>query len=254
MAYIILVENDGTLYGSCKTKIMQKEKLFNKLWFLVPPHYNGYDMSQCTVTMRYLLPISREFVTETLTLSDEKYEEYLKYVLPVDTNLTKEHGNIELNLTFTMLDVDDNGNIIQRVRKTDNHLLNITPIPNWDSFIPDSSLSALDQRILKQDAQIRALADLAYLLNDNQVDNLVYDSKEDVLHLSANGVRVGNKVSVKEMIEDGIPVVDMDSNDSNTKPEGGCNCGCEHEDNVVEFGDLEDNIVEKLEDDNVVEF
>lgn len=254
MAYIILVENDGTLYGSCKTKIMQKEKLFNKLWFLVPPHYNGYDMSQCTVTMRYLLPISREFVTETLTLSDEKYEEYLKYVLPVDTNLTKEHGNIELNLTFTMLDVDDNGNIIQRVRKTDNHLLNITPIPNWDSVIPDSSLSALDQRILKQDAQIRALADLAYLLNDNQVDNLVYDSKEDVLHLSANGVRVGNKVSVKEMIEDGIPVVDMDSNDSNTKPEGGCNCGCEHEDNVVEFGDLEDNIVEKLEDDNVVEF
>jgi hypothetical protein len=254
MAYIILVENDGTLYGSCKTKIMQKEKLFNKLWFLVPPHYNGYDMSQCTVTMRYLLPISREFVTETLTLSDEKYEEYLKYVLPVDTNLTKEHGNIELNLTFTMLDVDDNGNIIQRVRKTDNHLLNITPIPNWDSVIPDSSLSALDQRILKQDAQIRALADLAYLLNDNQVDNLVYDSKEDVLHLSANGVRVGNKVSVKDMIDDGIPVVDLDSNDSNSKPEGDCDCGCEHEDNVVEFGDLEDSIVEKLEDDNVVEF
>lgn len=254
MAYVILVENDNTLYGSCKTKIMQREKLFNKLWFLVPPHYNGYDMSQCTVTMRYLLPISREFVTETLVLSDEKYEEHLKYILPIDTNFTKECGNIELNLTFTMLDVDDNGNAIQRVRKTDNYLLNITPLPNWDSVIPDSSLSALDQRILKQDAQIKALADLAYLLNDNQVDNLVYDSKEDVLHLSANGVRVGNKVSVKEMIEDGIPVVDMDSNDSNSKPEdeGDCDCGCEHEDNVVEFGDSD--IVEQLNDDNVVEF
>ena len=115
MAYIILVENDGSLYGSHKTKIMQREKLFNKLWFLVPPHYNGHDMSQCTVTMRYLLPISREFVTETLVLSDEKYEEYLKYVLPIDTNFTKEHGNIELNLTFTKLDVDDEGNIVQRV-------------------------------------------------------------------------------------------------------------------------------------------
>jgi hypothetical protein len=255
MAYIILVENDGTLYGSCKTKIMQREKLFNKLWFLAPPHYNGHDMSQCTVTMRYLLPISKEFVTETLTLSDDKYKEYLKYVLPIDTNLTKEHGNIELNLTFTKLDVDNNGNVVQRVRKTDNYLLNVTPLPNWDSVIPDSSLSALDQRILKQDAQIRALADLANLLNDNQVDNLVYDSKEDTLQLSAKGVGVGAKVSVKDMMDDGIPVVDLDSNDdssSNTKPGSGCDCGCEHEDNVVEFGGSD--IVEKLEDDNVVEF
>ena len=252
MAYIILVENDGSLYGSHKTKIMQREKLFNKLWFLVPPHYNGHDMSQCTVTMRYLLPISREFVTETLVLSDEKYEEYLKYVLPIDTNFTKEHGNIELNLTFTKLDVDDEGNIVQRVRKTDNYLLNVIPLPNWDSVIPDSALSALDQRIIMQTAQIQALTDLAGVLNERQVDNLVYDSKEDTLQLSAKGVRVGNKVSVKEIMDDGIPVVDLDSNNSNTKPESGCGCGCEHEDNVIEFGDSD--IVEKLEDDNVVEF
>lgn len=251
MAYIILVENDGTLYGSCKTKIMQREKLFNKLWFLVPPHYNGYDMSQCTVTMRYLLPISREFVTETLVLSDEKYEEYLKYILPIDTNFTKECGNIELNLTFTMLDTDDNGKVIQRVRKTDNYLLPVTPLPDWDSVIPDSALSALDQRIIMQTAQIKALTDLAGVLNERQVDNLVYDENSDSLHLSAKGVRVGNKVSVKDMIDDGIPVVDLDS-DSNTKPEDDCDCGCEHEDNVVEFGDSD--IIEKLEDDNVVEF
>ena len=66
MPYVILVENDNSLYGSCKCKIMQREKLFNKLCFLVAPYYNGYDMSKCTVTMRYMLPISREFVTETL--------------------------------------------------------------------------------------------------------------------------------------------------------------------------------------------
>ena len=103
-----------------------------------------------------------------------------------------------------------------------------------------------------QTAQIQALTDLAGVLNERQVDNLVYDSKEDTLQLSAKGVRVGNKVSVKEIMDDGIPVVDLDSNNSNTKPESGCGCGCEHEDNVIEFGDSD--IVEKLEDDNVVEF
>lgn len=255
MPYTILVCDDGSLYGSRKRKIMQREKLFNKLWFLVPPCYNGYDMSQCTLTMRYLLPISREFKTETLVLSEERYEEYLKYVLPVDTCFTKEWGNIELNLTFTMLDVDNDGNIVQRVRKTDNHILTITRLPDWDSIVPDSALSALDQRILKQDAQIMALKDLANALDNNQVDNLVYDDKNETLQLSAKGIGVGNKVSVRDMLDDGIPVVDLDSEsgdsgENNTDHNNGCNCGCE--DNVVEFGDA--MATKPDEEDNVVEF
>lgn len=237
--YTIIVGDDNSLYGSCKTRIMQKEKLFNKIWILVAPHYNGYDMSQCTVTMRYLLPISKKFITETLTLSEERYEDYLKYILPIDTNLSKEWGDIELNLTFTMLDVDDDGNIIQRVRKTDNHKLHITQLPEWDKFIPDESLAALDQRIMVQSAQIEALKELANTINDKQVDNLVYDDKEETLHLSAKGNIVGDKVSVRDMLDEGIPVVDLNSGSSSgteNKPdveEDSNNCGCEND--VVEF-------------------
>lgn len=231
--YVILVENDNSLYGSCKSKIMQREKLFNKLCFLVAPYYNGYDMSQCTVTMRYLLPISREFVTETLVLSEDKYKEYLKYVLPIDTNLSKECGDIELNLTFTMVDSDDNGNVVQRVRKTDSYFLNISQIPDWDSLVPDSALSALDQRILKQDAQIKALADLANVLdgNVNIVDNLVYDDVNSTLQLYANGMGVGDKVSVKDMLDEGAPVIDFNSKHED-KPNDNNNS---IETNVVEF-------------------
>lgn len=244
MPYTIIVCDDGTLYGSHKIKIMQREKLFNKLWILVPPCYNGYDMSQCTVVMRYLLPISKEFKTETLILSDEKYEEYLKYVLPIDTNLSKEFGDIELNLTFIMLDVDEKGNVVQRVRKTENHILTITPIPNWDSVIPDSALQELDQRIIAQSAQIQMLADIAGALNNNQVDNLVYNPADETLHLSANGNIVGNKVFVKEMLDGGIPVVDLNSGsgsdddidtDADTDYDNGCDCGCEDNVGVVEF-------------------
>lgn len=234
--YTIIVNDDNSLYGSCKERIMQREKLFNKLWILVPQYYNGYDMSQCTVLMRYLLPISKEFRTETLVLSDEKYEEYLKYVLPIDTDLSKEFGDIELNLTFTMLDIDNNDNIIQRVRKTENHILHITKLPDWDSVIPDNVLSALDQRILKQDAQIKALTDLANIIDSNQIDNLVYDAKEDILQLYAKGIGVGNKVSIKEMLEDGTPVVDLDStSDDNPGADDDNKQSCQCDDDVVEF-------------------
>ena len=233
MPYTILVCDDNSLYGSQKTKIMQKEKLVNKLWILVPPCYNGYEMSQFEVTMRYILPISKEFITETLVLAEDKYEEYLKYVLPVDTKLSKEYGDIELNLTFTMVDVDDNGNMVQRVRKTDSHLLHITQIPNWDALIPDSSLAAIDQRIIKTQAQIKELEQLANALdgNVNIVDNLVYDDADSTLQLSANGVGVGDKVSVKDMLDEGSPVVDLNST-SEDKPNDDDEST---ESNVVEF-------------------
>lgn len=231
--YVIIVGDDNSLYGSCKERIMQKEKMFNKLCFLVPPHYKGYDMSQCTVTMRYLLPISKNFITETLVLADEKYEEYLKYTLPIDTNFTKEWGEVQLNLTFTMVDVDDNGNFVQRVRKTDNYFLKITELPDWDKFVPDSALEALDQRILKQDAQIKALTELAGAFEGNIdiVDNLVYDDINSTLQLSSKGVGVGDKVSVKDMLDEGAPVVDFNSKSEN-KPNDDNNS---IKDNVVEF-------------------
>lgn len=243
MEYVIIAENDNSLYGSQKCRIMQREKLFNKLYFLVAPDYNGYDMSQCTVTMRYLLPISKEFKTETLVLSEEKYKCYLKYILPIDTNLTKEWGDIELNLTFIMVDVDDDGNVVQRVRKTDNHILHITKLPDWDSVVPDSALSAIDQRIIAQSAQIKALEELASVLDDNKVDNLVYNPNSETLQLSAKGTPVGNKVSVRDMLDDGTPVVDLDSDSgtsdgSDSENNNGCNCGCNCEENVVEFDDI----------------
>lgn len=233
MAYIIIVEDDSSLYGSHKIKIMQREKLFNKIWFLAPQYYNGFDMSQCTVTIRYLLPISKEFKTETLVLSDERYkDDYLKYVLPVDTNLSKEFGDIELNLTFTMLDVDDNGNIVQRVRKTDNHRLHITQLPDWDSVIPDSSLEALDQRILKLDAQMRAIEEMNQIVADSKADNIKYDENTNELQLLSGNTVIGDKVTIKTgsaSLDDGVPVVDFNSASS------GSSAGEDGETNVVLF-------------------
>lgn len=230
MPYVIIVNNDNTLYGSQKRKIMQREKLFNEMWFLVPQYYNGFDMAKCTVTMRYLTPVSKEFRTETLVLSQEMYKDCLKYVLPVDTALTKEFGELELNLTFTMLSTDDYGGIVQHVRKTGNHVLNITRLPDWDSIVPDNALSALDQRILKQDAQIEALKDLANVIESNKADNIVYDKIKETLQLSSNGVKIGDKVSVKDMLSGGFPIVDLNSIDSS-----GSDTMEPEDDSVVEF-------------------
>lgn len=232
--YTILVNSDNTLYGSHKERIMKGSKLVDELVFIVEPTYKGIDMTSASVVLEFVLPISREYKTEYLTLSDEKYNDcFLQYKLPFDTNLTKEAGSIEVQLTFVYADMDTNGKIVQRVRKTSSTTIDIVPIEAWSDLIPDSALSALDQRILMQDAQIRALADLANVLDGNAaiVDDLVYDEKDDTLQLSAKGVGVGSKVSVKEMLDDGSPVVDLNSQSEDESDDNNDS----EENNVVEF-------------------
>lgn len=253
MAYTILVNEDNTLYGSKKERIMQRSKLVDNLVFIVDPIYKGNDMTNASVVLEFVLPVSREYKTINLVLDDERYNDcFLQYKLPFDVGLTAQAGSLELQLTFVYVEMTPNGVGIQRVRKTSSTTIEIIPITAWSDIIPDSALSALDQRLIKLDASMRAMNDYMNVIDNNQVDNLVYDNKNETLQLSAKGVGVGNKVSVRDMLDDGIPVINLDSEtgDSDKDDNDGCDCGCE--DNVVEFGDVA--TVTPNDDNNVVEF
>lgn len=247
--YVILVNDDNTLYCSNKETIMQRSSLVDNLCFLVNPMYKEYDMSDCTVLLEYLLPVSKKYCTEILTLADEGYEEYLKYVLPFDTKLTSEAGSIEVQLTFAKASLDEEGNGLQQVRKTSTAKINIVPIAAWSDIIPDSALSALDQRILKIDAQLKALNDTADTLGNNMVDNIKYDDVEDTLQLTSKGNGIGDKISVKDMMEDGVPVVDFNSSSGGDNPDK----PSDDDDDVVEFDDVKEPD-KPVVDDDIVNF
>lgn len=210
MAYVILVNEDNTLTASRKERIMQRSKLFNNLWFLAEPTYNGYDMSACTVVMEYILPISKKYHSEILELSEDGYYEYLKYVVPIDSKLTTEIGEVELQLTFIYSDLDENGESIQRVRKTSTAKLNIIPISAWSDVIPDTALGALDQRIIKIDAQIKELLSLGEAYDAAKADNIAYDADKQTLQLLSGENKIGDEVSLDvDGSVDGTPVVDF---------------------------------------------
>lgn len=259
MAYTFLLESDNSLTASRREVIMQRSRLVDDIWILVNPEYKLNDITLFSVTMEYILPVSREYHTLELVQDEEGYEEYLKYVVPIGTNFSSEAGDVEFQLSFVYVGLDADGNGIQKVRKTKVGKLHITPISAWSDIIPDSALSALDQRIIKTQAQINELGYYAEVISENQVDNLKYDDEAETLQLMAGGKTVGEAVNVRDMVDDGIPVIEFDgtpgsgSNNNNTDHEDGCGCGCE--DNVVEFGDEESTTPSEEEDDsNVVEF
>ena len=242
--YTILVNPDNTLYGSQKSRVMQRSKLVDNLRFIVEPTYNDIDMTTATVMLEYVLPVSRKYKAVLLVLDDERYNGcYLQYKLPFDTDLTSEAGSLELQLTFAYVEMNYNGVGIQRVRKTSSTTIEIIPITAWSDIVPDDALLSLDDRLIKIDAQMRAMNDYLDVIDSNKVDNLVYDNANETLQLSSKGVGIGNKVSVRDMLDDGTPVVDLDSDSgtsdgSDSENNNGCNCGCDCEENVVEFDDI----------------
>lgn len=203
--YVILVNSDNELTATKKERIMQRSKLLDTLWFLAEPTYKGYDMSLCTVVLEYILPVSRKYESEILELSDDCYEEYLKYTLPFDTNLTSEAGKIEMQLTFIYSDMDENGKSIQRVRKTSTCFVEILPISAWSDIVPDGALSAIDQRIIKLDTQLKEMADLGNAIIDTKADNIKYNKETSVLQLLSGAKEIGDAVVISHDGDDQNP-------------------------------------------------
>ena len=230
-AYIILVNNDNSMTITQKKRIIQRSKMVDGLWFLVDPEYNGYNMKDFTVVLEYLSPVSRKYRTEFLTNDDAGYNGYFKYTLPFDTNLTAEAGSVEILLTFLLTELNENGKSVQRVRKISGTTIEVIPISAWSDIIPDCALSALDQRIIKMDAQIKALNETSAVMIDSKADNITYDESTNAIQLKAGDKLIGDRVIISNvgLDEDGLPVVDFTN--STTKPD-------DEEDNsndIVEF-------------------
>ena len=193
---------------SVRERIMQRSKLVDNLHFLVKPKYKEMDMSKFTVLLEYVLPVSKEYRSDILVKSPDLYKRHLEYKLPFDTVLTREAGEIELQLSFTYVEMNADGTMTQYVRKISPTTISIIPIAAWSDLIPDDALSSIDQRLIKTDAMLQELADLADTLNQSKADNLTLE--DDVLQLTSEGEKIGDPVTLSTF---GVPA----ENDGNIK-------------------------------------
>lgn len=194
--YTILVTENNELSTSIRERIMQRSKLVDNLHFLVDPTYKNVDMSDWTVLMEYLLPVSREYKTEILVKSPELYKNKLEYTVPFDTNLTREAGKVEVQLTFIKVELDADGVATQRVRKTSPTTITIVPIAAWSDIIADNALTALDQRLIQAEAIINAASEMTNYLNETKADNITLNKDEKTIQLTANGIPIGDAIQV----------------------------------------------------------
>lgn len=197
--YTILINDDNTVTETITHPIMQRSKLVDDLCFLVPKMYNGHDMSKFVFIMEYRTPISHTYNYKTLVLTDSDYKEnYLRYTLDIDTDLTAENGELELHLKLVGTFMQEDGTVLQQVREIAPHKLKIIPITSWFAA-PDEALDALTQMIIANQQNIQATADLAGTLNQSKADNISLDKTSKELYLTAHGNKVGTSILLEEL-------------------------------------------------------
>lgn len=76
--YTFLINEDNTLTASVVERVMQRSKLVDNLHFLADTIYKGIDMSNYTVMLEYVLPVSKNYKTEILQKSAELYKNKLE--------------------------------------------------------------------------------------------------------------------------------------------------------------------------------
>lgn len=222
--YTVLVKNDNTVISTVRTNIMHRSSMVDNFRVLVDPMYNGFDMRTFQCVMEYKLPISDTYTPEILTPSDELYSGKLDYRLPVDTKITSEVGDIEFKFMFIRADMDENGNPIERVRKTSSSTLTILPVAMWSDYISDAKLDSIAQALLMNQAQNKYLEGIANqlgsyadVLNMTKADNIAKDVETQEIYLTSNGKEIGNRIKTEGSSvtdEHGVPVVDFSSHSS----------------------------------------
>ena len=164
--YTILVNDDNTLHASIRTRIMQSTKNIDSLHFLVKPMFNDIDMTEATVVLTYILPISNERKTLTLTKSEELYKERLEYKILLNEDFTTEVGDIVMYLTFMIGDdiIRKTNSAILTVNKTEDANIN----PNKPNTV-------------------------------SNVDDLYFDKNTNQIYLTAGGTAIGGSISVTDL-------------------------------------------------------
>lgn len=185
------MNDDKSLTATVVTTLYQREKLADKIQILIPPNYGELDLSEFTATLKYVDQANVPHV-EILKKDAELYKEHIRYVLPVDTELTQYAGDITIRLTFTKTDMEARKVFVVH---TGELVIKISPLKDYYSFVPDESLEFVDQIVSDLQNKISALDKIADIYDKTKADNIQIKNGK-TLQLLSNHIPIGDEVTV----------------------------------------------------------
>lgn len=194
--YTILMNSDKSLVCTIKTTLYQRDKLVDKLQILIPQTYEDINLSDFTAVLKYV-DQGNEVHSEILIQDEELYKEsYLRYTLPIDTNLTRFAGDIKLCLTLNKVDMEE---MKEYSLNTGETTITIASLSDYYSFISDKSLSVIDQKVNELNVKLEAIDKMATTYDETKADNIKLDKGTSEIYLTAHDKQIGDKITINDL-------------------------------------------------------
>lgn len=210
---VIVMKPTKELVQTKRIRVYQRETLVDKLKFLIPFTYEDLDLTKFTVMLQYI-DVSGTVRGEVLTRDSEDYEDadgnktHMIYVLPVDSQLTRQSGDIKLKLNLDYVDnegqtEDPEEEPTQKhyVLNTDDTILPILPVADYYSIVPDESLSLINNKIAELNNKIEELNATSEAYLTSKADDIKLDVVDDskAIYLTAEGQKIGEGIILNDL-------------------------------------------------------
>lgn len=194
--YTILMNSDKSLVCTIKTTLYQRDKLVDKLQILIPHTYEDINLSDFTAVLKYV-DQGNEVHSEILIQDEELYKgSYLRYTLPVDTNLTRFAGDIKVCLTLNKVAMEE---MKEYSLNTGETTITIAPLSDYYKFVSDKSLSVIDQKVNELNVKLEAIDKMAATYDETKADNIKLDEETSEIYLTAHDKQIGNKITINDL-------------------------------------------------------
>ncbi|MBT9788623.1 hypothetical protein GPK90_04590 [Clostridium sp. MCC344] len=195
--YTFYLTDKKELRATNRCTIHQREKLVDNFQFLIPKTYENIDLTGAKIELQYLNP-GNESCRETLTQSEdiEGRDDYMSYILPIDTNFTRFAGDVKLKLAVQKVNIEEK---IFYYLESSESIVTIAPMSDYFAFVSDDVINPINEKIAELDARFQALDKLAEAYDTTKADNINLDSETSELYLTANGKAIGDKISINTL-------------------------------------------------------
>ena len=176
--YTIIMNDDKQLITTVRKTIYQRENMVDNIQFLFPEFYENINLSDCTAVLKYI-DIGNELHSEILSKDSELYKGKVRFILPINTKLTRFAGNVIIRISVTKINTTTG--VVSEVLKTGECVI---------SVLPDNTIIVSDDLTEKLATLESQIAELS----NSQVDDLSLTN--DLLQVTANGVTKGDGVKI----------------------------------------------------------
>ena len=200
--YTLRITDENAIISTRESVLMEKSNCVDSIQIIANKLYQGQiDMSDATLRMEYVLPISHRIRNTILNLSEINEDNGLIYYkIPVTARIASEPGDIEVSFSFTkVIKNSESEEPISYVRKTQPGIIHITPTAQFESFEPSEYLTEIDQRMLVMEARQKDLQALSQQIYDGIPTDLKINSDEKKLTLINADGDMGNGVPIPEL-------------------------------------------------------